>query len=89
MTARAESSIFWPGISPANSALRASCQHGSCIAPSSPSAPPTPLTNPDYPFQCICADFFPLKRLQLFNSGGPLLKLANCLKDLEMVHGVL
>ena len=61
MTARAESSIFWPGITPAISALRASCQHCNRIAPSNPSAPPTPLFTPDYPFQCVCADFFHYK----------------------------
>ena len=61
MTARAESSIFWPGITPDISALRASCQHCNRIAPSNPSAPPMPLSNPDYPFQCVCADFFHYK----------------------------
>lgn len=61
MTARAESSVFWPGITPAISAVRASCQHCNRIAPSNPSAPPTPLSNPDYPFQCVCADFFHYK----------------------------
>ena len=44
MTARAESSIFWPGITPAIIALRAACQQCNRIAPSNPSAPPTPLT---------------------------------------------
>ena len=33
MTAKAESSVFWPGITPAISALRATCQHCNCIAP--------------------------------------------------------
>ena len=61
MTARAESSIFWPGITPAISALQATCQHCNRIAPSKPSAPPTPLFTPDYPFQCVCADFFHYK----------------------------
>ena len=61
MTARAESSVFWPGITPAISALRATCQHCNRIAPSNPSAPPTPLSNPEYPFQCVCADYFHYK----------------------------
>ena len=61
MTARADSSVFWPGITPAISALRATCQYCNRIAPSNPSAPPTPLSNPDYPFQCVCADFFHYK----------------------------
>ena len=50
---RAESSVFWPGITPAITALR--------IAPSNPSAPPTPLMSPYYPFQCVCSDFFQYK----------------------------
>ena len=61
MTARAESSIFWPGISPAIAALRARCNQCNRIAPSNPSAPPTPLLSPAYPFQCVCADFFHYK----------------------------
>ena len=47
MISRAESLIFWPGITPAISATRATCNHCNHIAPSNPSAPPTPLTNPD------------------------------------------
>ena len=61
MTARAEASIFWPGITPAIAALRANCTECNRIAPSNPSAPPTPLLSPAYPFQCICADYFHYK----------------------------
>ena len=61
MMARAESSVFWKGITPAINAVRASCQHCNHIAPSNPSAKPTPLSNPDYPFQCVCKDFFHYK----------------------------
>lgn len=61
MTARAESSVFWPGITPDITSLRASCQHCNRSAPSNPRAPPTPLTYPEYPFQCLCADFFHFK----------------------------
>ena len=61
MTARAESSVFWPGITPAISALRNQCSDCNRIAPSNPSAPPTPLLSPAYPFQCVCADFFHYK----------------------------
>ena len=63
MTARAESSVFWPGITTAIKDLRNKCNHCNRIAPSNPSAPPTPLIDPDYPFQCICADFFHYKGL--------------------------
>ena len=61
MTSRAEASIFWPGITPAIIATRAQCAHCNRIAPSQPSAPPTPTILPTYPFQCICADFFTSK----------------------------
>ena len=58
MTARAEASVFWPNITPAIAALRAECSHCNRNAPSNPSAPPTPPIPPEYPFQCICSDFF-------------------------------
>ena len=58
MMSRVESSVFWPGITPAVTKLRASCQHCNRNAPSQPSAPPIPPVLPEYPFQCICADYF-------------------------------
>ena len=58
MCSRAESSIFWPGMTPAISDLRAQCTACNRIAPSQPFAPPTPPTMPSYPFQCIASDFF-------------------------------
>lgn len=58
MNARAEASIFWPGITPAIKAVRQHCNHCNRMAPSQPSAPPTPPTQPEYPFQYLCADFF-------------------------------
>ena len=61
MISRAESSIFWPGITPAITSLRTNCRHCNRMAPSQPSAPPMPLSMPDYPFQCICADYFSYK----------------------------
>ena len=58
MISRAESSVFWPSITPAITALRAGCNHCNRIAPSNPSAPPTPLMPLDYPFQCVCSVLF-------------------------------
>ena len=55
MTAKAEASIFWPGIT---QATRANCQHCNKMAPSQAALPPTPPVLPEYPFQCICADYF-------------------------------
>ncbi|CAL4067943.1 unnamed protein product, partial [Meganyctiphanes norvegica] len=58
MITRAETSIFWPGISKDILDVRTKCAHCNRNAPSNPSAPPTPPTLPVYPFQCICADYF-------------------------------
>ena len=61
MIVRAETSVFWPGITPDINTLRASCQQCNRNAPSHPSAPPVPPMSPEYPFQCICADYFTYK----------------------------
>ena len=58
MTARAEASIFWPGITNDIQATRANCLHCNRMAPSQAALPPTPPTLPTYPFQCIYADYF-------------------------------
>ena len=58
MIARAEASVFWPGITSDITSLRSKCNHCNRMAPSQPSAPPTTLISPVYPFQCICSDFF-------------------------------
>ena len=58
MCSRAESSFFWPGMTPAITKMRARCSSCNRMAPSQPAAPPTPPVQPDYPFQCIAADYF-------------------------------
>ncbi|KAJ8369165.1 hypothetical protein SKAU_G00091930 [Synaphobranchus kaupii] len=58
MTARAESSVFWPGMSADISATRRNCEHCHRMAPSQPGAPPTPPIPAIYPFQAVCSDFF-------------------------------
>ena len=58
MLARAESSVFWPGITPAIHVTQQNCSHCNFMAPSQPSAPPTPPVPSAYPFQCVCCDFF-------------------------------
>ena len=60
MQARAELSVFWPGITTDISSMRSNCNHCNRMTPSQPSAPPTPVIPPEYPFQCVCADFFTL-----------------------------
>ena len=69
MIYRAQSSVFWPGITPAITALRARCNHCNRIASSNPSAPPTPLMSPHYPFQCVCSDFFNTRGLLVVTSS--------------------
>ena len=58
MQARAETSVFWPGITADIKKIRERCIHCNTIAPSQPSPPPTAPTPPDYPFQSICSDYF-------------------------------
>ena len=58
MTAKAEASIFWPGIMNDIQATKTNCQHCNRMAPSQAALHPTPPTLPEYPFQCICADYF-------------------------------
>ena len=53
MLSRAECSIFWPGITPAIQRIRERCAPCNRTAPSQPSAPHTPMTQPGYPFQCV------------------------------------
>ena len=61
MIARAESSVFWPGITVDIENTRMRCSTCNRIAPSQPSAPPADIIHPSYPFQKICADFFSFK----------------------------
>jgi len=58
MMTRADSSIFWPGITTEIQEVRNRCRHCDRMAPSQPHAPPTPLCEPVYPFQQVCSDFF-------------------------------
>ena len=58
MIARAESSVFWPGITTDIMTTRDRCSHCNRMAPSNPGAPATSPMMPEYPFQCVCADYF-------------------------------
>ena len=61
MTSHAESSVFWPGITPAIHATRHQCSHCNHLTSSQPSAPSTPPIPTVYLFQCLCTDFFSYK----------------------------
>ena len=56
MLLRADSSVWWPGITAQVKEKRQKCQTCNEFAPTQPSAPPVPLVHPDYPFQHIVAD---------------------------------
>lgn len=58
MIARANTSVFWPGIHPDINRTRNECSSCNKMAPSQPNSPPTPLNHPQYPFQSICSDYF-------------------------------
>ena len=61
MIARAESSVFWPGITNQIVEQRKKCYHCNRMAPSLPAIPPFPQRAPEYPFQQVCADYFKYK----------------------------
>ena len=58
MTARAVSTIYWPGITADIQSTRDQCPECSGIAPSQPALPPTTPAEPNHPFSDICADYF-------------------------------
>ena len=59
MTARATSSLYWPGITTDIATTRNKCAACNSNAPSQAAMPPTTTPEqPEYPFQHICADFF-------------------------------
>jgi hypothetical protein len=61
MIARAEASVYWPGITVDIHNIRKSCAACNRMAPSQPPAPPAKIYHPLYPFQMVCADFFMYK----------------------------
>ena len=61
MIAKAESSVFWPGITKDITQQRATCSACNRMAPSQPAQPPTPPSLSEYPFQCVCCDLFHYK----------------------------
>ncbi len=100
MTARANISVFWPGITAQIANLRERCTECNRIAPSQPSAPPTALVEPEYPFQCICADFFSYKGVHYLiivdrYSNWPIVRrthradgLITCLREEFTTYGI-
>ena len=95
MIARAESSVFWPGITNDIIERRKSCYYCNRMAPSLPSLPPFPQQAPEYPFQKVCADYFHYKRTYYLvivdrYSNWPIIERAqegaNGLIALSLIH---
>ena len=60
MKARAEDTVFWPGISGAIVNKRDRCRTCDTIAPSQAAEPPITAPPPTYPFEQVVADYFAL-----------------------------
>lgn len=101
MIACAKSSVFWPGITTNIHQLRARCANCNRNAPSQPSAPPYPPVLPEYPFQCIAADYFHYKGQTYLiavdrYSNWPIIErakdgskgLVDCLRKLFATYGI-
>ena len=58
MSERAREVMYWPGMQGDLEGRRSRCRTCVRIAPSQPSAPPTELPTPDYPFQQVSTDYF-------------------------------
>ena len=58
MKARANESVYWPGMNASICRTRANCIECSKIAPSQPREPITLTVSPDWPFQQIVVDLF-------------------------------
>ena len=60
MTLRAMSSVWWPGITPQIKETQDQCKNCMEHAPAQQNPPPTPIPQPDYPFQYVTSDYFQL-----------------------------
>ena len=60
MYARAESSVYWPGLYKDLEKVRNECQTCRTHAPSNPKLPPVDPPKMDFPFQEVCCDYMSL-----------------------------
>ena len=58
MQLRAQSSVWWPGITGMIRQKRDKCRVCNESTPTQPATPPEPLQHPDYPFQQVASDYF-------------------------------
>ena len=57
MHRRAEACVYWPGMTESIAGARGRCESCHRVAPSQPAPPPTPLPEPQHPFELIAADY--------------------------------
>ena len=57
MFRRAETCVYWPGMTRDIKNVRERCVSCNTVAPSNPAQPPAPLPSPSYPFEMIAADY--------------------------------
>ena len=101
MTARAVSTLYWPGITADIQWTRDQCPVCSGIAPSQPPLPPTTPEIPSHPFSDVCADYFHHAGSQYLVvvdrlSGWPIVTpaakgasgLANVLRETFAAYGI-
>ena len=60
MKARANATIYWPGMINNIGSTSYNCKHCNEIAPGQPRKPLMATPSPDWPFQLIFADYFEL-----------------------------
>ena len=58
MQARANLTVYWPGMTSSIKSHRETCLECRTISPSNPREPLIPTALPQWPFQAICMDFF-------------------------------
>ena len=61
MTGRAQTSVFWPGITSDIARQRYNCRTCDSIAPSQPQTDAVPPQIPTYPFEMVASDYFDLQ----------------------------
>ena len=61
MQARANATIYWPGMNAHIRNTRYTCFHCNERSPSQSQEPILPTPSPDYPFQMVCTDYFEIQ----------------------------
>ena len=61
MTRRANQTVYWPGITRSIRNTRYNCDRSNSSSPSQAKEPLITSKSPEYPFKCVCADYFKIK----------------------------